>query len=60
MGMIEGTELAEHKEIFEPEKVQREILRNIRKTYLKAGVVHKDLSEYNVVLKPNRHILIIE
>jgi RIO kinase 2 len=60
MGMIEGAELAEWKEIPKPEKVLKEILRNVRKAYLKAGVVHADLSEYNVILKPDMHILIID
>jgi RIO kinase 2 len=60
MGMIEGAELAEYKEIPAPKRVLKEILRNIRKAYLKAGVVHADLSEYNVILKPDRHILIID
>jgi len=60
MGMIEGAELAEWKGILKPEKVLREILRNVRKAYLKAGVIHADLSEYNVILKPNMHILIID
>ena len=60
MGMIEGAELAEWKEISKPEKVLKEILRNVRKAYLKAGIIHADLSEYNVILKPNMHILIID
>jgi RIO kinase 2 len=60
MGMIEGAELAEYKEIPKPEKILGEILRNTRGAYLKAGIIHADLSEYNVILKPNRHILIID
>ena len=60
MGMIEGVELAEYKEIPKPKKVLREILENIRKAYLKAGVIHADLSEYNIILKPNMHILMID
>jgi RIO kinase 2 len=60
MGMIEGAELAEYKEIPRPEKILGEILRNTRKAYLKAGIIHADLSEYNIILKPNRHILIID
>jgi len=60
MGMIEGAELSDWKEISKPEKVLKEILRNVRKAYLKAGVIHADLSEYNVILKPNMHILIID
>jgi RIO kinase 2 len=60
MGMIEGAELAEWREIPAPENVLKEILRNVRKTYLKAGVVHADLSEYNIILKPDMHVLIID
>ena len=60
MGMIEGGELAEYKEMSEPERVLKEILGNIRKAYLKAGVIHADLSEYNVILKPDGKILIID
>ena len=60
MGIIEGGELAEYKDIPRPEKILREILRNARKAYVKAGIIHSDLSEYNIILKPNRHILIID
>ncbi|NWG10855.1 serine/threonine protein kinase [Candidatus Bathyarchaeota archaeon] len=60
MSMIEGAELAEWKEIRKPEKILKEILRNVRRAYLKAGVIHADLSEYNVILKPDMHILIID
>lgn len=60
MGMIEGAELAEWREIPKPTKVLKEILLNIRKAYLKAGIIHADLSEYNILLKPNMHILIID
>jgi RIO kinase 2 len=60
MGIIEGAELAKWKEISKPEKVLKEILRNVKKAYLKAGVIHVDLSEYNIILKPNMHILIID
>ncbi|MCJ7423681.1 AarF/UbiB family protein [Candidatus Bathyarchaeota archaeon] len=60
MGMIEGAELAESKKILRPERVLKEILLNVRRAYLKAGVVHADLSEYNVILKPDKHILIID
>jgi len=60
MGIIEGAELAKWKEILKPENVLKEILRNVKKAYLKAGVVHADLSEYNIILKPDMHILIID
>jgi RIO kinase 2 len=60
MGMIEGAELANWKRLTRPEIVLKEVLRNVRKAYLKASVIHADLSEYNIILKPNRHILIID
>lgn len=60
MGMIDGAELAKWKEIERPKKILKEILQNVRKTYMKAGVVHADLSDYNIILKPDNHILIID
>ncbi len=60
MGMIEGAELAKWREIPKPEKVLKEVMRNVKKTYLKAGVIHADLSEYNIILKPDMHVLIID
>jgi RIO kinase 2 len=60
MGMIEGSELANWKRLTRPERILKEILRNVRKAFLKAGVIHADLSEYNIILKPDKHILIID
>ena len=60
MGIIEGGELAKWRKLDNPLKVLREIMRNVRKAYLKVGVVHADLSEYNIILKPDMHVLIID
>ena len=60
MSMIQGAELAEYKELPNPQKTLEEILRNIRKAYKEAGVIHADLSEFNVIIKPDWHILIID
>lgn len=60
MGMIEGAELAEHKELPNPSKTLEEVLSNIRKAYVNARVIHADLSEYNIIIMPNWHILIID
>ena len=60
MGMIEGGELSKYKDVGKPEKVLREILRNIKKAYQKAHLIHADLSEYNIILQPDGHILIID
>jgi RIO kinase 2 len=60
MGIIEGGELAKWRKLANPLRVLREIMRNVRKAYLKVGVVHADLSEYNIILKPDMHVLIID
>ena len=60
MGMIEGVELYRVPELPEPNKVLDEILLNVKRAYSKAGVIHADLSEFNVVLKPDYHVLIID
>jgi RIO kinase 2 len=60
MGMIEGAQLSKYKDIGKPEKVLKEILCNIRKAYLKANLIHADISEYNIILQSDGHILIID
>jgi len=60
MSMIEGAELAEYKEMPNPQKTLHEVLLNGRKAYRHAGIIHADLSEYNVIVKPNWHPLIID
>ena len=60
MGMIEGAQLYKYKDIGDAKKVLKEILRNVRKAYLKAHIIHADLSEYNIILKPDGHLLIID
>jgi RIO kinase 2 len=60
MGMIEGAELANWKRLSNPKKILKEILRNVRRAYLKTGIIHADLSEYNIILKTDKHILIID
>jgi RIO kinase 2 len=60
MGMIEGVEMAQLKKVPTPKRILREILRNIRKAYVNAGVIHGDLSEYNIIVKPDRHVLLID
>ena len=60
MGKIEGAELANWKKLANPQRILKEILNNVKKAYLKAGVIHADLSEYNIILRPNKHVLIID
>ena len=60
MSMIEGAELFHYPELPNPQAVLKEILVNIRKAYQEAGIIHADLSPYNIILQPNQHILIID
>jgi RIO kinase 2 len=60
MGIIEGGELSKWRKIINPKRVLKEIMRNVRRAYLKAHVIHGDLSDYNIILKPDMHILIID
>jgi len=60
MGMIEGVELYRYPEIQKPQRVLDEILLNVKKAYVEAKVIHADLSEFNVILKPDQHTLIID
>ena len=59
MGVIEGAELSKYKELEDPSEVLKEILVNVKKAYLNAGIVHADLSDYNIIVKPDMHVLII-
>ena len=59
MGLIEGTELR-YAEIEEPTPTFKEIVGNIRRTYVNAGIIHADLSEFNILIKPDGGILIID
>ena len=60
MGMIDGAEIYRVPEVPDAEAVLDEILLNVRKTYVEAGVIHADLSEFNVLLEPDGHVLIID
>jgi len=60
MGMIEGAELVRYAKIPKAIGVLEGILWNVRKAYREAEVIHADLSEFNIILKPDWHILIID
>jgi len=60
MGMIEGVDLYHVPELPEPTEVLDEIIENVKQTYHVAGIIHADLSEFNVILKPDYHVLIID
>ena len=54
MDMIEGAELTSYAHISEPQNLLNEILSNVRKAYLEVGVIHADLSEFNIII--NRYL----
>lgn len=60
MSMIEGAELAEFNDLPSPERTLKQVLSNVRKAYVKAGVIHADLSEFNIIMQPNWHVVIID
>jgi RIO kinase 2 len=60
MSAIEGDSLADCHILRRPAKMLDEIIENIRKAYLDAGVIHADLSEYNILVTPKLKTLIID
>jgi RIO kinase 2 len=59
MTLIEGTEL-KFAEMEDPKSIAIEILRNVRQAYVRAQLIHSDLSEYNILIKPDGQIMIID
>ena len=57
---LEGVELYRVKELSRPLDVLLGILETIRKAYLEAGIVHGDLSEYNVLVASDERPFIID
>ncbi len=47
---VEGVELYEYKDPLDPEAMLLKILKTLRKAYVEVGIVHGDLSEYNVMV----------
>jgi RIO kinase 2 len=48
---IDGVELYMYREPIDPEAMLHRILETLRKAYLDVGVVHGDLSEYNILVR---------
>lgn len=60
MSIIEGIPLYECPELDSPREVFNEIIDNIKRAFKDAGIVHGDLSEYNVVIQEGDRVLIID
>jgi len=59
MSYIDGYNLADVDSLDDPEGFLDDILQNVRHA-LSAGVIHTDLSEYNIVVQPDGKILLID
>lgn len=59
MSFIEGYNLVDVDSLDDPEGFLDDILQNVRRA-LSAGIVHTDLSEFNVVVQPDGNVLLID
>ena len=59
MQYLESTQLSDIISLEEPEIFLEEILENMKKAY-EAGVIHSDLSEYNVLIDEETQVWIID
>jgi len=59
MGFFEGVELASIASIDKPRLVLEDVLENI-KLARSLGIIHADLSEHNVLIKPDGEVLLID
>jgi len=53
---IDGVELYKRPQLENPLEVLKNILFTLRKAYLEIGIVHGDLSEYNIIVKRDGEI----
>jgi RIO kinase 2 len=58
--ILNGMELSKYYELSKPDQLLRRILRNLRVLYCEAGIVHGDISEYNILLSPSGRMQIID
>ncbi len=60
MEYLRGKELYYYKSIDDPEYIFNEIIDQVRIIYQKAGLIHGDLGEFNIVMDEEGRILIID
>lgn len=60
MEIIIGDPLYVVIDLPDPQHLFHEIIENIKKAYQEASVIHADLSEFNVIVKPDLDIFIID
>ncbi len=60
MQFFEGTELVNYINLKKPLKIFNGIISEINNLFLKGGIIHGDISEYNVIITPRQDFLIID
>lgn len=60
MDIIIGDPLYVVTDLPDPQRAFYEIIENIKKAYQEASMIHADLSEFNVIIKPDFDVLIID
>ncbi|TFF90467.1 MAG: serine/threonine protein kinase [Promethearchaeota archaeon] len=60
MSYLRGKELAYSRNIPNPRKIFKKIIKQIRIIYEKIGIIHGDLGEFNIIIDENENILIID
>ena len=60
MSYLRGKELVYYKNIKKPQRIFNRIIKQIKIIFQKAGMIHGDLGEFNIVLDETGEILIID
>lgn len=60
MSYFEGRQLSDCRSLINPEELVQRILEAVRKIYLDIGIVHADLSEYNILVGKDGDFNIID
>ncbi|MBS7612532.1 serine/threonine protein kinase [Candidatus Bathyarchaeota archaeon] len=60
MGFFSGVELVNVKSVDEPLPLFRDIVDEVKQVYFEAGLIHGDLSEYNIIIKEDGDFMLID
>ena len=60
MSFFAGEQLLHCKILDEPKQLMQQILQSVREIYIKLGIIHADLSEYNILINEDGSFIIID